>query len=141
MARWRIDQAIDELVTAEVTALDPRTDISAYRKAPPGRGDRAGLFVIAGTSAATTWLSTSMVHLGFSRYAAALPSCLRTAAAALPTLSIASCSSSRDTPKCLVQYFTSCSSPMLMRLRSGWPRFKRSSVMISSGFDEEKNSR
>jgi hypothetical protein len=42
-------------------------------------------------------------------YAAALPSCLRTAAAELPTLSIASCSSSRDTPKCFVQYFTSCS--------------------------------
>jgi hypothetical protein len=38
MARWRIEQAIDELVTAEVSALDPRTDISDHRRAPPGRG-------------------------------------------------------------------------------------------------------
>ena len=27
MARYRIEQAMDELLTAEVAALDPRTDI------------------------------------------------------------------------------------------------------------------
>src|ERR1044072_2665789 len=49
-------------------------------------------------------------------YAADLPNSLRTAAAALPTLSTARCSSSRDTSRCFVQYFTSWSSFILIRL-------------------------
>ena len=43
-----------------------------------------------------------------------LPNSLRTAAAELPTLSTARCSSSRLTPRCLVQYFTSSSSSIAM---------------------------
>jgi len=48
-----------------------------------------------------------------------LPNSLRTAAAELPTLSTARCSSSRVTPRCLVQYFTSNSLSIAMLLRRG----------------------
>src|SRR3954469_20218989 len=56
--------------------------------------------------------------------------CLRTAAAELPTLSTAFCSSSLETPSALVQYLTSKSSCMLILLRSRWSRLVRLSLMF-----------
>ncbi|KGJ66574.1 hypothetical protein BJA5080_03194 [Bradyrhizobium diazoefficiens SEMIA 5080] len=55
-------------------------------------------------------------------------SSLRTAAAELPTLSTAFCSSSFDTPSAWVQYLTSKASSMLILLRSGCSRFVRLSI-------------
>jgi len=65
------------------------------------------------------YLTTAIAIHRYDQGTRAAPSCFRTAAAELPTLSIARANSSLVTPKCRVQYLTWSSRSKTILLRSG----------------------